>query len=158
MDIQIISIIAIITGPIFAVIITLWYQKRNEKRNSKMQLFMSLMAHRKEFPVNQEWVNALNLIDVIFVSNKQVVTLWHDYHDLLYRLDRDFEGENRKYLDLLLAIAHDLGYKDILQTDIDRFYTPIGLGDKKKMGEDIQKEYLQFLKNANAIYSAQNQN
>ena len=55
--------IAIILGPIFAVMITLWYQNKKEKQQHKFLLFRTLMSRRKDFPISQEWVDALNLID-----------------------------------------------------------------------------------------------
>ena len=41
---DIVTIIALILGPVIAVIITRWSQKRSEKRNAKWQLFLTLMA------------------------------------------------------------------------------------------------------------------
>jgi hypothetical protein len=43
---DIVTIIALIVGPVIAVIITLWSQKRSEKRLAKRQLFVTLMANR----------------------------------------------------------------------------------------------------------------
>ena len=155
-NMEYINIIAIISGPVFAVCITLWWQDRKEKRNAKMNLFMTLMSYRKALlPLNQEWVNALNLIDVVFGDNRKVVTLWHEYHEMFYRKDRDFAGEDRKHLDLLYEIARELGYENLQQTDIDRFYAPRGIGDQSKLNEEIQQENLKYLKNINKIYEQQ---
>ena len=148
--------IAIILGPIFAVIITLWYQNMREKRQHKFLLFRTLMSRRKDFfPISQEWVDALNLIDVVFHDNKKAVSLWHAFHGMLYHGKRDYEEEDRKYLDLLHTLARDLGYKNLQQTDIDRFYQPVGLGDQKELNEALQKEQLIYLQNSNKLYSAQ---
>jgi hypothetical protein len=73
----VINIIAIILGPIIAVIITLIYQTYKEKRDSKTRLFLTLMAHRESFPPSFAWVESLNLIDVVFVKHPKVVQLWH---------------------------------------------------------------------------------
>jgi hypothetical protein len=147
--------IAILLGPIFAVMITLWYQNKKEKQQHKFLLFRTLMSRRADFPISQEWVDALNLIDVVFHDNKKAVGLWHAYHEMLYHKERDYEEENRKYLDLLHSLALDLGYKNLQQTDIDRSYLPVGLGDQKALSEALQREQLIYLQNSNKLYSAQ---
>ncbi len=153
---QIITVIAIIVSPIIAVIITLWHQSRSEQRDHKFQLFQTLMRRRKDaYSVSQEWVDALNLIDVIFHDNQKAVELWHAYHDKLYQKDRDFAEEGRIYLNLLHELAKDLGYNNIQQTDIDRFYQPIGLGDQTALNEALKKEHLAYLKNSNELVNAQ---
>ena len=56
---DVVTIIALILGPLIAVMITLWSQKRTERRSAKWQLFVTLMANRKGGP-SREWVNAIN--------------------------------------------------------------------------------------------------
>jgi hypothetical protein len=80
---DIINIIAIITGPLFAVLITLWWQERKEKRDKKINLFTMLLAYRKTYPVSPEWARGLNLIDVVFQNHPRVLELWHQYYDML---------------------------------------------------------------------------
>ena len=53
--------IAIFLGPVFAVMITLWYQSKKEKQQHKFLLFRTLMSRRKEgtdkyrLPTDAEW-------------------------------------------------------------------------------------------------------
>ena len=70
----IVTIIALIVGPVAAVCITLWYQRRTEKRAAKERLFMTLMAHRRSFPPPPDWTNALNLIDVVYADSPIIVS------------------------------------------------------------------------------------
>jgi hypothetical protein len=70
---QTVNMIAIVLGPLLAVGITLWWQGRKEKRDAKERLFLTLMAQRRAFPPAIEWVNALNVIDVVFADHSQVV-------------------------------------------------------------------------------------
>ena len=142
LNMTLLNIAAMITGPIFAVLITLWYQHHAEQRDQKFRLFKDLMKSRKnQYGISKDWVNALNLIDVVFHDNKKAVDLWHAYHEMLYRQDRDYGEEDRKYLDLLHALALDLGYKNLQQTDIDRFYQPVGIGDQRALSEALQREH-----------------
>ena len=155
MQSQNLTIIAIFLGPIFAVLITLWHQNRKEKRQNKFSLFRTLMTHRFGMPVTETWVEALNSIDVVFHDKPKVVTLWHEYFDILHQKNPNFDAQKRKYLDLIFEMAVTLGYKALKQTDIDRSYFPVGLGDQKALTEAIQKEHLTFLQNTNKLYAAQ---
>lgn len=152
------TIIAIITGPIIAVIITLWYQSRKQKQDTKVHLFLTLMAHRKSSPPTIDWVNSLNLIDVVFENNPEIVKLWHDYYDLLLDTSKDIEKRQHKYIELLSSIAKSLGYKNLQQTDIDKFYSPVAHGDQAILTAKIQKELLRVLENTQSLEGVQSQN
>ena len=119
--IEAINLAAILVGPILAVVVTLWWQSRKQKRDAKEKLFLSLMAHRRAFPPAPEWVNSLNVIDVIFADVPQVVQLWHGYYAGLHHSSSDNRQQREHtYLLMLSAMARNLGYRNIEQTDIDR--------------------------------------
>ena len=158
MDTQTMNIIAVVSGPIIAVLITLWYHSHKQKQDAKRQLFFTLMAHRKSSPPTTDWVDSLNLIDVIFSSHPKVVTLWHEYYLILHQKPFDFETSEYKYLDLLLAMARCLGYRNILQTDIDKFYSPQAHGDQAILSTRIQQEFLRVLENTQSLEGLQSQN
>lgn len=80
---DIINIIAITVGPLLAVLITLWWQERKENRDANRRLFLTLMAKRRTTPPTVEWVDALNVIDVVFADVPQAVQLWHEYYSSL---------------------------------------------------------------------------
>ena len=149
------TIIAIVLGPIIAVIITLWHQNRKEKSQHKFQVFRDLMSHGLYHPVTERWVDALNSIDVVFYNKPKVVKLWHEYYDILHQTNPDLGIQKNKYLDLLQAMALSLGYKTLKQTDIDRCYFPVGLGAQKNLNEALQQEQLKYLQNSNKLYAAQ---
>lgn len=146
-----INILAIILGPIIAVIITLAHQNHKEKRDTKMRLFLTLMAHRKSFPPTFAWVESLNLIDVVFAKHPKVVQLWHEYYDYLHEETKDYTKRDHKYLELLSVMAKTLGYKNLQQTDIDKFYTPIAHGDQAALNYKVQIEFLRVLQNTGAF-------
>jgi len=52
-----------------------------------------------------------------------------------------------KYLDLLANMARDLGYKNLLQTDISRYYSPVAHGNQFEINDKIQTEWLRVLEN-----------
>lgn len=148
MDIQTINIIALFSGPILAVVITLIYQSQKEKRAVKVQLFTTLMAHRKTLSV--EWVNALNLVDVVFSEHAKVVALWHEYYALLHvESPEQYRTREKTCTNLLAEMGKVLGYKNLQQVDIDKFYTPVAHGEQSQMNARIQTEWLRILENTN---------
>lgn len=147
MSTETMNIIAVILGPIIAIIITLCYQNRKEKREAKLRLFAILMAHRKSNPPSFDLVQGLNLIDVVFSAHREIVTLWHEYYDLISIRPVNWTLAESKYLDLLAKIASVLGYKNLLQTDISRFYRPEYYGNQFDLTEKTQKELLRVLEN-----------
>src|SRR5271170_6311663 len=66
-----------------AAFATLYWQRRREKRAAKLNLFLTLMMHRKADPPNQAWVNSLNIIDVIFYDSPRVIEGWHKLYPIL---------------------------------------------------------------------------
>ena len=150
---DIINIIAVIVGPIFAVGITLWWQQRKEKRDAKERLFLTLMAHRRAFPPTIEWVNALNVIDVVFAEHHQVVQLWHEYYSSLVNppANENYQQREHTYLLMLSAMARSLGYRRLEQTDIDKFYSPQVHADQMHLNWKCQTEWLRVLQSTNKL-------
>jgi len=143
---EFLPIVAIITGPLSAVLITLWWQRRKERRDAKLRLFTTLMAHRRAFPPTAEWVAALNLIDVIFHDQRRVVALWHEFFHLLHNPSM-LPEQGHKYLEMLSAMATSLGFRKLQQVDIDKYYSPQVHQDQLVAQAELQAELLRVLKN-----------
>ena len=149
---NIINIAAIVIGPVVAVLITLWWQQRKEKRDAKMRLFTTLMAFRKSYPISYEWANSLNVIDVVFGDTPEVVGRWHEYYSLLQRQNvspQEAQEQTHKYLELMSVMAASLGFRRLQQTDIDKFYTPQAHGDQAHLNWQCQTEWLRVLQSTN---------
>jgi hypothetical protein len=101
------TVIAIILGPIVAVGITLWWQRRKEKRDRQLQLFTTFMANRRAALPSYEWANALNLIDVVFADHPKIVDLWHECY-LLFQNQAQTQALGHRYLELLSEMARVL--------------------------------------------------
>jgi len=88
----IITIIAIVAGPILAVQAQKWIERIGRQREEKRRLFLALMTTRGR-PLVGEHVQALNMIDVIFsgkgVKDRAVVEAWGEYRDHLNNYPRD---------------------------------------------------------------------
>lgn len=138
--------LAIFLGPLAGVLFTLWFQSRKDRKDQKQRLFLILMAHRKSNPPTFDLVSSLNLVDVVFADNRLVVTLWHQYYDLLCQVSVNWNLAESKYLDLLSKMAKALGYHDLSQTDISRFYSPVAHGNQAQLSLETQLELLRILK------------
>lgn len=121
------------------------YQNRKARRDAQLQLFLTLMANRKANPITREWVDALNTIDVVFQDNHKVRQAWREYLDSLNAQSPHFQKNNAFLLDLLSEIALSLGYKNLKQTEIDRFYTPTYFGSQMSRQEILFEENLRVL-------------
>ena len=145
---DILTILAILTSPIIAVIVTLWYSKRQEKRKEKMDLFMTLLANRKTYPIPVEFANSLNTIDVVFHNSEKVVIAWKNLFSEYHNDPFIVSVADRKLLDLLDAMAKDLGFMDIRQTDFDSFYAPRLFENQRQYQEEVNTELLRVLKSS----------
>lgn len=121
------------------------YQDRKSKKQAQLDLFLTLMANRKKDPISREWVDALNSIDVVFQENQKVRAAWREYLDSLNQKSAHFDNSNSYKLDLLSEMAESLGYKQLKQTEIDRFYIPIYFGSQQSQQEVLFKEQLRVL-------------
>jgi len=146
-----ITAIAIVVGPLAGVLFTLWFQRRKETTDAQQRLFQTLMAYRRSNPPVYEWVNSLNLIDVVFAKHRVVVDLWHQYYDLLCQEPVNWHLAEAKYLDLLAAMARILGYKDLSQTDMSKFYSPRAHGTHAELMQETQMELLRVLKGTKSV-------
>jgi len=58
---DILTLVALVLGPLLAVWWTLRHEDHKQKRAAKERLFLTLMAHRKSNPPAADWANSLNL-------------------------------------------------------------------------------------------------
>ena len=120
----IVQVVAVAIVPLVVWWLGIRWQKSKAKDDAKRNLFFTLMANRKITPPNKEWVDALNTIDIVFQDNKKVRKAWREYYDSLDERSQYNSDSNSFKLDLLSEMANALGYKDLKQTEIDRFYSP----------------------------------
>jgi uncharacterized protein DUF6680 len=148
------TLVALFLGPTSAVIITLWYQKRSEKRSTQGRLFAILMGHRQSNPPPTEWVTGLNLIDVVFEDHRAVVNKWHELYQTLNHPPEQINMRQVGHLriELLSEMAVALGYHRLSQTDIDRFYAPQVFATQGALSQELQTELLRVLKATQSVH------
>jgi hypothetical protein len=136
---------AIFLGPITGVIFTFWFQARKDKASEKHKLFLALMSERKSLVISWQRAQALNTIDVVFSQNKEIIRLWHKYYSLLSQPPN--EDRAHTWLELLEAMANDLGYASVKQTDLDKFYLPQGHVDEWEFQKRMADQWMRVLQN-----------
>ena len=139
------QILAVAVIPIIIWFGGIKYQNRKAKRDAQLNLFLTLMANRKSNPITKEWIDALNTIDVVFQDNHKVRHAWREYLDSLNEKSPHFQSNNAFLLDLLSEMAMVLGYKNLKQTEIDRFYSPKYFGSQMSRQEILFQENLRVL-------------
>lgn len=143
----------IATGPINAVKIGRKLNIEQQKDNAKRNLFLTLFALRGS-PLNYDFVNGLNQIDVVFESDSQVLDAWHKHLNDLH--NKGLNDPQRVWeigrIELLSKMANSLGYGSLNQTDIMQHYYPVGHGDKSKFDFDLQYAATKFFESGHLVY------
>jgi hypothetical protein len=99
-------VIATFMGPIFAVLISLWREARNERRSRRFYIFRTLMATRK-IAMSREQVDALNLVETEFHGVPAVLPAYADYVGHLYT-DTNAPDWDEKRQDHLARLLHHM--------------------------------------------------
>jgi hypothetical protein len=81
--------------------LTLWWPNRKQKRDAKLRVFSTLVMHRRSNPPHFEWVNALNLIDIVFSNDGEVLNKWHTLYAILQNQQAGTEQYQHTYLEML---------------------------------------------------------
>ncbi len=156
---NILTILAIIIGPIAAVQIEKMLARNREKSNRKLSVFKTLIATRGA-PLSHAHVEALNRIDLEFSDNKKhntVIIAWKEYFDnLLQKVeDKDLSlwiSKNEDLLsNLLYEMGKSLGYnfdKVLIKRNI---YSPIGHATVEREQENLRKGLIEILSGENSL-------
>lgn len=72
-----VTVIALLMGPIGAVLIARYIEDRRTKRQQRMEIFRTLMRTRR-IPISPEHVGALNLVEIEFKDELEVLSAWKD--------------------------------------------------------------------------------
>lgn len=145
------QILAVAVIPVIVWFLGIKHQDRKAKRRAQEQVFFTMMADRGTNPITKEWVDALNVIDVVFQDNKKVRNAWKEYLSSLNEKSPHFETQNSFKLDLLSEMAMALGYKNLKQTEIDRFYSPKYFGSQMSRQEFLFQENMRILMNSKSF-------
>jgi hypothetical protein len=153
---EILTIIAIIVGPLLAIQVQKFLERRREDRERRLRVFKALMVTRGTV-LSPLHVEALNSIDIEFTSNnekdKNVRATWKAYLDELTHFPKEGQDDDRKrwaeninslLVELLSSMSKAVGY-DFDKTDIKRTaYTPIKYSDIELEQDFIRKSLVKL--------------
>jgi len=148
----ILTVIAIIMGPLVALWLQRMAEDRRERRQRKFDVFKTLMTNRAT-PLAYQYVQALNLIDVVFnAENKEekaVRTAWGILLDHLNtnKAQPDFVEKIRTLTaTLLAAMGKCLGF-DFGEVYLKRHaYQPEGHGKLEEEQNELRRLLLEALR------------
>lgn len=154
---SIITIIAILVGPVAALYIQRRLDISREARNRKLGVFKTLMSYRAT-SLAPVFVQALNLIDVEFDGDnekeKNVRNAWKELLDLLnnFRSTPNAQEKTRELTaDLLQAMGLCLGYDfDRVQVKKGAYY-PEGLVNTEQEQHAVRRGILDVLQGKRRI-------
>ena len=93
------TLLAIVLGPVIAVSITLFFEKRRKLREQRVQTVRMLVSTR-HLPSDPAYTTAINMIPIDFNSNRRVMAAWHAYIDII-RYPAPAGSEEQKLKDML---------------------------------------------------------
>lgn len=131
-------VLATFIGPFFAIIVAEIIRNRSDKKQRQYAIFRSLMSSRR-VGLSHEHVSALNLIEVEFYKNKNVISAWSNYLDHLnanqnLQNSQDWNDKRDHLLALLLErISGELGFKFESMQLFRGGYAPMAWANSEKL-------------------------
>jgi hypothetical protein len=149
---EIITLFALIIGPISAVQIDRILSKVRDAKNRKLDIFKTLMATRGSI-LSYRHVEALNRIDLEFQGKNysKVINAWKEYFDDLCQPKTEESGQailerRQNFLSsLLLEMGKSLGYNFDRVLIKRNIYSPVGHQEIERQEEFIRKGMISIL-------------
>ena len=118
---------ATLLGPILAVQIQVWLDKRRGKQNRRILIFQALMRTRAS-TLAPDHVNALNAVPVEFYGIKPITDAYYLLIGHLNSPQNEVWGTRRidLFMDLLHRISQELGYDFTVAQLKGEYYAPKG--------------------------------
>lgn len=145
------TLIALLLGPTIGVVITIWYQRRQEKRRAELWILGSLVSNRHQI-FGSENVKAMNTIDVVFAHNAKVREAWGDFVDAARNQNVDATFRLKAYNALVDAMCATLGYGESMRyVDLERVVFDPGV----LRAQTIEQGFLELIRIATAAIATE---
>ena len=120
----IITTVAVWLSPIQAVKIGQKLQQKDKLYTNKFYVFATLIGNRHAKGGAENFVVAINQIPIVFQDDKKVLLAWDKYIQAHTNATLTLSDLNSYLNDLVIALANDLGYKDIGNDLLVRYFYP----------------------------------
>ncbi len=156
---DIISLVAIILGPILAVFVTRLVDRKREKRARRLEIFKTLMRTRGA-RLNPEHVGALNLIEIEYYKEKRVLNALEIYFQHLNEsrpvtdteVDKWAKASDHLLTKLLYKMAKSLGYEIEQLQILTGSYSPRGWEENEFRQTRIQERLISVLSGESPLF------
>ncbi len=117
------TLAAIVIGPVSAVCITLWIERRRQVRDRRLYVTRMLLMTR-HLPADPQYNAAINLIPVEFNDQPKVIAAWRTYHERAHqRVEAAHQADHDKRITaaqsgLIFEILRSAGLTNISEGDI----------------------------------------
>jgi hypothetical protein len=117
------TLVAIVVGPVSAVCITLWIERRRQVRDRRLYVTRMLLMTR-HLPADPQYNAAINLIPVEFNDQPKVMAAWRTYHERVHqRVEPSQQADHDKRVTaaqsgLIFEILRSAGLTNISEGDI----------------------------------------
>lgn len=147
------TIIALVAGPVLAVYTGRWLEKERVREQQKWKILRDLMRYRST-PLSEERVGALNLIEIEFHDDKEILEAWKNVLGFFGKPEPESEREKTKFYEerdreqmrLIELIALKLKVK-LDRDDISKnAYAPIGWANLEHQQETIRHLLIEMLR------------
>ena len=147
---DIVPIVAILASPVIAVLITLYVERRRQRRRDKMELFKTLMTQRGVV-MSYAWVNAINSIPIVFSDTKSVIDALGCFMRAVSTVPFNNEEFENKKVKLLESMSTSLGYaKNIDWEQLRGAYIPQWVQDEITFNAKLRDAQLTFANSLSA--------
>jgi hypothetical protein len=140
------TLFALFAGPILAVLITLWSEKRRHSRQQQVQTMRMLISTR-HLPGDPVYTQAINLVPIEFNRQSKIMAAWRAYVDVV-RFKPQAGDEKSHYAlvigkqtSLVFQILQHLGY-DLPENEIQTSaYAADGWIERDNISLDSQRAW-----------------
>lgn len=162
---EVLTILAIVVGPVAAVLVARIHDKNNEEKERKLQIFRILFFTRAE-SLSRDHVAALNRIDLEFKNqgkDKAVINAWKEYldhlglgaripdHAHIFQHEQWYTKCQELHVNLLYEMGRVVGY-DFDKTHIkNSAYSPQLYGNTEKEQTQLRRLLLEVLEGKRPI-------
>jgi hypothetical protein len=145
---EILSIIAVLLSPLIAVQVTKWLDRINEEKNRKLEIFRILMGQRGMHPRTNEFIIALNQIDIVYYNNHKVLEKWKKFYEVTSPGHPELLDNGNYLNEMLFQMGKVLKYDNLESIDIGKYYSTQQRADDITFQREYYSEFYRVLKNS----------